>query len=151
WLLSEDGRQLIGASERGNQGLQPFAGVTIPARASRYLQQVLIEHEPVFFQGEELGPSFLHQHHAHSGYRPPIGEWVGIPLRADDRCCGVLMLDNSSQPTRLRPALHRLLTLFGRHAAAALERARKSYERDWLFHLTELASATQQAQTLQDV
>lgn len=151
WLLSEDGSKIIGIGERGNQGLDDFVGSTVAAHVSPYMRHVLESKEPVFFRAEEFGPSYLHAQHAAQGYLPPTGEWVGLPLLSDNVLRGVLMLDNSTYPARFQPEVRQLLTLFGRHAAAALDRARKSHEREWLQHLIELASKTQQAQTLHDV
>lgn len=125
WLLDEgDGKTLIGASQLGNVGLPDFAGLRLPATGSPYTERLLIEREPIFFRGQERGQTYLHRHLGSAGYQPPVGDWVHIPLWSNERCQGGLSLDNASAPRPLTQDQRNLLRLYGRQAAAALERAR---------------------------
>lgn len=124
WRLNADSQMLAGASQVGNVGLDSFAGLHIPVAESPYLQRALEQRDPVLFDGLEVGPGYLDRHFAGQGYEPPVGEWVHIPLWAGERCLGVLSLDNTRKPRPLRPEHRRVLSLWGRQVAAALERAR---------------------------
>ncbi|MFL5803519.1 MAG: GAF domain-containing protein [Roseiflexaceae bacterium] len=124
WLLSENQETLIGASQVGHDELDDFVSFPMPISESTYAQLALWKREPSFFQGQEHGEGYMERRVGDQGFKPPIGEWLMLPLWAAERCLGVLTLDNASQDRPLRPEQRRLLDLFGRQVAAALERAR---------------------------
>lgn len=126
WLMKdEDGSQLWqGLYQARNTGLVDFETLRIPLEELPYPYYALTRRETVFFHGRELGPGYLDQHFADSGFLPSVGEWVQIPLLAGDMCIGSLALDNATTPLELRPDQRELLRLFANQASAALERAR---------------------------
>jgi GAF domain-containing protein/AmiR/NasT family two-component response regulator len=124
WLLSENQETLVGISQVGDDELGDFTGFRMPVSESTYAQRALRSREPSFFQGQEYGESYMERAITGGGFRLPVGEWLMLPLWAAQRCLGALTLDNASQDRPLRPEQRRLLVLFGRQVAAALERAR---------------------------
>ena len=124
WMLNDSGEKLEGISEAGNEALGEFVGFQMPLVELPYSQRTLSGQEPIFFAARELGPGYLDLRFAEKGYQPPKGDWVDLPLWAANRCLGKLSLDNASHPRQIFAEQRRLLRLFGRQAAAALERAR---------------------------
>ncbi len=129
WTYSEAEQALIGLREVGNTGILGFEGLRMPIAETPYSQRILAKRDPVFFHGNESGTGFLSQEFGGLGFQHPIGEWAGIALWAQDRPIGTLALDNASLGRDLNPEQRSQLALFGRQAAAALERARL-HERD---------------------
>ncbi len=124
WRLSDDQQTLIGASQNGNVGLEDFAGCRMLLTEAPYIQRALEKREPVYFNGDEEGFTYLMRRFGSCGFAPPVGDWVHMPLYSRDHCWGVLSLDNADQSRPLHPEQRRLLWLYGRQATAALERAR---------------------------
>lgn len=125
WAFDPVERSLTGISQAGSAGLEDFNGFAMPADHSPYLQRAFASRDPLFFHGRELGPGYLEGHFSQHGFEPQIGEWALLPLWIGERCLGMLVLDNASQPSQLRPSQRDLLRLFARQAAAALERAQQ--------------------------
>ncbi|HNP71639.1 MAG TPA: GAF domain-containing protein [Kouleothrix sp.] len=150
WLLSEDHELLIAVAQAGCAGLDAFEAVRFPRRASKYIERVIVAKQPVFFRGEEHGPGYLSRTFRQQGYQPPAGDWVGIPLLSNQQLVGVLMLDNAAAPRVLDRDQQKLLALFGQQAAAALDRARKAYERTWFSIISDTIAAAQHVQTLRE-
>lgn len=123
WWLVENDQVLIGGRQVGNVGLDDFTGFRMPIDESPYARHVLVSKETTFFHGRELGAKKLDSSFAAWGFAPPVGDWAYIPLWTGKRCWGTLALDNASKPRPLRPEQRTLLRLFGRQAAAAMERA----------------------------
>lgn len=117
--------------------------VTLPLADSIYARRVMEATEPQTFIGLELGAWYLNRVVERPLFPPPNGQWICIPLRTgDNRCTGMLSLDNVEKNITLEPNQVRLLALLGRHAAAALERAtlhqveqRKRAEMNILFQI----------------
>jgi transcriptional regulator with GAF, ATPase, and Fis domain len=107
WLLSREGHTLIGVSQAGNEGLDRFSGTLLPLDESPSLRQVLEQPVPIYLRGKEHGDSFLYRHFGRHGYRPPSGDWVGIPLIAGAACLGALILDHDDQVRDLRRSASR--------------------------------------------
>lgn len=124
WLVSDDGATLHGVSQAGSAELGDFTAISFVIKASPYLQEVANSRDAVFFQDQPHGPSGLTERFGEQGFESPRGEWVGLPLWANERFRGVLMLDNAANPRPLRSDQRHLLRLYGRQVAAALERAR---------------------------
>jgi GAF domain-containing protein len=114
---------LIGGHQAGNAGLEDFTTFQVPINESPYARHVLESYETAFFHGRELGAKKLDSFFAEHGFKPPVGDWAYIPLWTGKRCWGTLALDNASKPRPLRPEQRKLLRLFGRQVAAAMERA----------------------------
>lgn len=156
WLLSDDGTTLRGLAEYGNSGLPPFHTISFPKHESAYAWTVLAGREPVIFEGQELGPSYMQQHFASSGFESPHGAWVGLPLWNISRCLGMLMLDNQAQDLPIHHEQHAELRLLGKQAAAALDRAylheqeqRKNRELEVLTEISRRVSTRAASATLE--
>lgn len=117
--------------------------IDLPLAESVYAQRVVASNEPQMFMGLELGPWYLDRVVERPLFPPPNGPWICVPLRTgDDRCMGMLVLDNVSKIIKLDPDHVQMLSMLGRHAAAALERAelyqteqRKRAEMNILFQI----------------
>ncbi len=123
WELHEASGELVGISQAGNQGLEPFNTITMKLGESPYTYELLQHHEPLFFTGHERGETYLHHLYA-PAYKQARGDWVLIPLWSEQGCQGVLSLDNADIERRIHQDQRTILSLFGRQVAAALERAR---------------------------
>jgi GAF domain-containing protein len=122
WMINADETVLIGAGERGNTGLSQFVGVQCPLATANYARRIVASQDPLVFDGQQYGPSFLAQHFISQGYQPPTDIWYGLALRSRDACQGVLILDTPLFAPLKRPELLPMLRLFGNQMAAALER-----------------------------
>lgn len=122
WRLCPEGTHLLSLQFGGvSQFDHP---VSLPVAESPYARRVMAATEPQTFMGLELGTWYLDRVVDRPLFPPPHGQWICIPLRTgDNRCLGMLTLDNVETATTLEPNQVRLLSLLGRHAAAALERA----------------------------
>ncbi|MFC1466185.1 MAG: GAF domain-containing protein [Candidatus Brachytrichaceae bacterium NZ_4S206] len=101
----------------------------IPLDQSPYASRALASPaEFTRFHGEELGPSYLTRQKLAEGYRPPLGDWLAAPLRAEGHLVGLLVLDNVTQAREITPEQLRLLRKFCRDASTVLARAWR-YER----------------------
>ncbi|HMQ30694.1 MAG TPA: ABC transporter substrate-binding protein, partial [Chloroflexaceae bacterium] len=123
WLYDPEQHAMVGAAQRGRHGAADLAGFRFPADSSPYMR-LLVDHAgPIVFQAQAEGPSYLVRTFGDDGYRAPIGEWVGLPLRTSVGLIGVLMLDNYEHPRRIPADQLAALTVFGSQVAVALERA----------------------------
>ncbi|MCS6849531.1 MAG: GAF domain-containing protein, partial [Anaerolineae bacterium] len=96
----------------------------IPLDRSPYAGRALASPAEVTrFHGEELGPGYLARQKRAEGYRPPVGDWLVAPLRAEGRPVGLLVLDNLTQAHEITREQLQLLQKFCRVASLALERA----------------------------
>ncbi|NTW02268.1 MAG: GAF domain-containing protein, partial [Oscillochloris sp.] len=129
WLLTPDGDALLGANQAGNYGLEHFKECRIGTDEVPYMTEALAKHEPYLFNSDAYGQSYLSQRYGHAGYEDATDGWVGLPLWSEDRSMGVLHLDNLVQPRQVRREEFSQLALFGKLAAAALERA-QLYEQE---------------------
>lgn len=151
WLLDEEGQVAYGVSQAGNDGLASFSGFAFPVAESPYLRAVVEGRVPQFFEGLPYGPGYLMRAFGDQGYRAPQGLWCALPLGTSDQVRGVLMLDHSDIEMTLDEQQRGLLDLLARQASGALERARKSLERDWLAALVDLLQQTQEVQTPEEI
>lgn len=147
WLLDEAGVLAYGISQVGNSGLAGFSGFAVEVECSPYMREVIATRKPQIFAGNALGTGSLARAFGASGFTPPAGLWAALPLVAGDHVRGLLMLDRGERVAELDAQQLSLLDLLASQAAAALERARKSLERDCLEALAVLLQRTQQAQT----
>ena len=141
WRLCPENTHLLSLQFGGvSQFDHPIA---LPLAESVYAQRVVAASEPQTFMGLELGPWYLERVVERPLFPPPNGPWICVPLRTgDDRCMGMLVLDNVTKIIKLDPDHVQMLSMLGRHAAAALERAelyqieqRKRAEMNILFHI----------------
>ncbi|MFN8502360.1 GAF domain-containing protein [Kouleothrix sp.] len=108
-------------SQRGSPELAPFERVTLPlagepsACGDRAAQTARIP-------GPGRAQSQLDALFLERGFRPPVGEWVELPLIVRERVWGLLTLDNASAARTLTGAQSNLISLFARQAEAAIER-----------------------------
>ncbi len=123
WMLNEDETMLIGARQHGNDGLDHFIGTRCPLVSAHYASRILASRDPLVFENQQYGESFLAQQFGHQGYRPPAGTWYGLALRSRDACRGMLTMDTLSSRQPVPSELLPRLRLFGNQMAAALERA----------------------------
>lgn len=150
WLLDEGGQIAYGVSETGNAGIDHFSRCAFSVKDSPYMQQVLEMRQTIVFHGYPLGTGYLTHKFGSCGFGPPVGDWAALPLRAADEVRGVLMLDNCERERTLDEEQRTILDLLAGQAAAAIERARKTMERDWLQALAELLQQAQQAESFAD-
>lgn len=152
WRLSDRGDSLIGVYQAANTGLDDFTGFEMPLAKTRYLSGLTKCHEPILIPGRRAQPGYLDEWFAETGFEPPAGEWVCIPLWVIGQLWGALMLD-SGEVQRPRHDQHQvgLLRLLGRQIEAALERLRKGDERDWLDVLTTVTAQVQGALSEREV
>ncbi len=149
WRLGDDRQQLEGLAQAGAASLPDLVGLHIPLHEFSYGRSMPHERAP-----RRLGPGelpYLARAFAGQGFTAPVGDWVSVPLWNDDQLQGILILDNVSRSEQIGADLLRVLELFGHQAAAALERVRKTYERDWLQALAEVAEAAQRATSEREV
>lgn len=123
WLYDAETGEAIGADQEGDNGSAAMRGIRFPATNSPYLLPMLEHDRPIVFHGQSEGPSYLFQLFGNAGYSPPLGDWVGLPLRTSAGLIGLLMLDNYRQERSVRPDQVQALEVFGRQVAVALERA----------------------------
>lgn len=124
WLLDDQGENLVGLNQLGNQGLEQFKGFQIPVSESIYVRRAIAGREPYILHGQEFGLSYLTQAFGSQGFQLAEGDWAALPLWAGDRCIGLLLLDNYSQPRHISVEQQQQLALFANLVAAALERAK---------------------------
>lgn len=152
WQLSSDGESLIGVHQAANIGLDTFIGFTMPIAETRYLRTIRTQIDPICIPGRRELPGYLDHHFAATGFEPPPGKWVCIPLWVSGQLWGTLMLDSGEerlpQPDQYQV---RLLRLLARQIEAALERLSKRNERDWLQVLTEVGARVQGALSEREV
>jgi len=142
WVSSDGGQTLIAAASAGCEALEPFRGLRLRAAESPYLMRVVQSRAPVIFHELEHGKSWLKQQRAGRSFAPPVGEWVGLPLRAGDVFRGALMLDRRrATPLRQDHLLQQALILFARQVGAALERTALQTETEILSQIGRLAGA----------
>lgn len=123
WLVDDDPQFLCSVAFAGKT--DEGTGARMSIADSPYLQAVCAATEPVIFQGLQHGMTPHLQQQAERGCTMPEGEWVGLPLRVEERLLGILMLGKFQHyPTvHADRSLHEALSLFARQVAAALERA----------------------------
>ena len=126
--INDDTPILYGVYQCGGVVLASFDQVRIALNETTYVKSIVEEGNTLFFHGLQLGQGFLFAQFASEGFGPPVGEWVGIPLRVDRRTRAVLVLDNAEQDTDLRQEQRELLRLFAREIEAALARTYRSEE-----------------------
>lgn len=120
---------LVGLAADGAYAPVEMPKARIPLDQSPYASRALASlAEFTRFHGEELGPSYLTRQKLAEGYRPPLGDWLAAPLRAEGRSVGLLVLDNVTQAREITPEQLRLLRKFCRDASTVLVRAWR-YER----------------------
>ena len=105
---------------------------------SAYIMKSAAAQDVIFYKDQELGPGYLATHDPK--YKPPLGEWVDIPLRSEGKCIGILTLDNVVHARSIHAEQRRLLRLFGRQAAAALSRALLYEEERYTAQATDLTA-----------
>lgn len=125
--------KLIGVSQVGNIGLsEDYQAIRRSLSDLPYSRKVLLEtRKPTLFRGRELGEAPWDEY-----IGAPRDDWFKVPLFVGDTPIGTLSLDNGAEPIRYtgndRQQLEQLLDLFGKQAAAALERARLQEQADTL-------------------
>ena len=125
---ANDDPEMIGMSQAGSPHIEGFEGLRTPLTRLLYSQRAIQAGKPLFFKGRELGPGGADEFYAAHSAQPPMGDWVKIPLLSGAYRIGTLTLDNADQNCAFEPQQRSQLTLvlglFGKQAAAALERAR---------------------------
>lgn len=140
--------RLIGLSEKGNRGLEDFVDFAMPIEKSEYCKGIASQQDPAYFEGSDRDktPGYLDRHFP--DFKQPKSEWVIIPLRAEDKFLGMLVLDNAEDRRRFTTEQKTLLSLLSRQVVAILEWTRTSYMLD---KLTEMAEAAQRAHSVNEV
>lgn len=117
--------EMIGVSQIGSDGpTDDFTSIKRSLKDLPYSRKVMCETKnPTLFHGRELGRAPWDEY-----ITPPRDEWFKVPLFVGDKPIGSLSLDNGAEPCKYtsddRQKLEQLLDLFGKQAAAALERAK---------------------------
>lgn len=122
WWVSADEKMLELAAHAGSPELEQHLPIRLAAGASRYAARIMQSIEAAFFDGPELGPTDLERLYP-KDFKTPVGDWAGMALRAGERLLALLLLDNGERPQRYTPEQRRLISLFGRQAAVAIEKA----------------------------
>jgi len=121
--------EFVGVAQSGNQGLPAdFRSVRDQLNADDpgYISRILQTKEPSFFPGREPGELEFDRAYEPSGFKPPRGPWVELPLGVDDAIWGTLTLDyDQDDPPVALCSLRPMLSLFGKLAYVAIERAQK--------------------------
>lgn len=133
--------KLIGVSQMGTVGLSDdYQTIRRSLNDLPYSRKVLLEtRKPTLFHARELGEAPWDEF-----IGAPKDDWFKVPLFVGDTPIGTLSLDNSAEPIKYtgddRRQLEQLLDLFGKQAAAALERARLQEQAEILSDIGRVAT-----------
>lgn len=133
--------KLIGVSQVGTVGLSDdYQTIRRSLSDLPYSRKVLLEtRKPTLFHARELGEAPWDEF-----IGAPKDDWFKVPLFVGDTPIGTLSLDNGAEPIRYtgndRQQLEQLLDLFGKQAAAALERARLQEQTEILSDIGRVAT-----------
>lgn len=122
WWVSPDNATLELAAHVGSPELDRHWPIKLPAGKSAYGQRIIASVEAVFFDGPELGLTDLEREYP-DDFRTPVGDWAGMALRSGERLLALLLLDNGERPQRYSSEQRKLISVFGRQAAVAIEKA----------------------------
>lgn len=119
--------ELLGVRQTGHSGIEDFEQLWVPLAEFPYFQRAWESRSPVSYIGQSLGSGELDRRYPND-FQPPQGEWVVLPLVADDKITGMLSLDNVTRPQTFGAEQLDLLRIFSAQCAAALYRAYKEEE-----------------------
>lgn len=122
WLLDEEHKIFRGLMQATPSRSWALHDRVIPENGSVYISKAFQMLTPTIFNADELGPTYMMQHY---NAKAPVGQWVAIPLRIDERISGILMLDNHNRPRSINNDQLTELKLLGQQAAAAIERIQR--------------------------
>jgi GAF domain-containing protein/ActR/RegA family two-component response regulator len=123
-LESGSSPSLVGICAAGQDFLPEFEDHIFKHTSSVYTQHANQTHEVLFFSGRSEGPGLMELEFGVERYRPPRGEWVLIPIYAEEKISGFLVLDNAEREMQVSKFYKFELDLFARMISAILGRAR---------------------------
>jgi len=121
YLLSEDGKMLIGTRQIG--GPEHFVRMSRPVDRDPYTRATLKAKTPRLYRRGELGPDLWEKELE----KEDVEEWVEIPLIAQGRPIGKISIDNKISQRKIMPDELEPLMVLANQAAAAIQNAR-AYE-----------------------
>lgn len=123
WLYDADKGEMVCVDYEGRHGEESLINFRFPATDSPYMRLLLDADGPKVFRAQDEGRSYLVERFEANGYRAPVGDWVGLPLRTSAGLLGVLMLDNHDHARSIPRDQLDALAVFGDQVVVALERA----------------------------
>ena len=121
--------EMIGMYMAGRDNLPEFIGRRFRVDESPYALAAQSARDVLYFHSRSEGEGVIEKHFGSEHFPPPVGEWACLPLWANERFSGILMLDYADREMILTDDQRKLLQLYDRQVTAILERARSTTPR----------------------
>jgi GAF domain-containing protein/ActR/RegA family two-component response regulator len=116
--------EMVGMCMAGRDTIPDFPGRRFRVDESPYVLAAQSSRDVLYFYKRSEGEGVIEKYFGSEHFPAPVGEWACLPLWANERFSGILMLDYADREMTLSDDQRKLLQLYDRQVTAILERAR---------------------------